>query len=278
MVSRYIEYRFTVLPQNPGQDILIAQLAENGFESFMEEEEEILAYIPVAQDIEDIRSSIAILQNPDYTIAYTQKEIREKDWNAQWESEFKPIQIDGNCVVRASFHPPSKALYDLVINPKMAFGTGHHQTTFLMIKHLLELDVKGKTILDMGCGTGVLSILAKKRGAQSIDAIDIDPRCYENTIENSITNNCKAIHAFEGDSTLLKEQQYDLILANINRNILLKDIQNYTRCLLKSGTLLMSGFYEGDLEMIKEESQNNGLTYISHKTKDNWVAAQFKKS
>lgn len=278
MTKKYIEYKFTILPLAPGGDILIAQLADCGFESFLEEGDQISAYITRDQDSKNILSSIPVLQSPDYKISYKRAEIIERDWNSKWESEFQPVRVGDQCVVRASFHPKSDTRYDIVINPKMAFGTGHHPTTYLMIKQLLELDINNKEVLDMGCGTGVLSILAKKRGAQAIDAIDIDPWCYENTIKNSVLNDCLEINVFKGDSSLLKDRQYHLILANINRNILLKDIQNYSDCLLKDGTLLLSGFYEKDLDKITGECEKNGLAYDSHKSREEWVAARFKKA
>lgn len=275
MAAKYMEYLFRVTPKVPGNEILIAELAEKGFESFMEKEDELLAYIPINEAHELILEDLAAIHSSTFKITYDKREIEQQNWNQQWENNFQPIMIDDRCTIRASFHPKSKAAYDILINPKMAFGTGHHATTYMMIQYLLEEDLGKKTVLDMGCGTGVLAILAEKRGATRIDAIDTDSWCYENTVENSLANRCKLITVRQGDSRLLQPENYDFILANINRNVLLKDMEKYSRSLLKNGTLSVSGFYEEDLKMIKRQAEKYSLKFLSNKKKDKWIAAKF---
>lgn len=225
----YWEYAFTVKPIQPGSDILIAELGALGFESFVETGEGILAYINKEDWEEHLLDSLIILKNPEFQCSYQKREIAQQNWNAVWESSFEPILVGDQCVVRAPFHPRSKVVYDIVIAPKMSFGTGHHETTFMMLQHILEQDFKGKSVLDMGSGTGVLSILAEKMGAARIDAIDIDHWCYVNALENVELNQCKKIKVHKGDATLLLGRKYDTILANINRNILIKDIPIYAK-------------------------------------------------
>jgi ribosomal protein L11 methyltransferase len=183
--------------------------------------------------------------------------------------------VDGKCHVRAPFHPKTEAEFDIVIEPKMSFGTGHHETTHMMIQHLLETDVKGMKSLDMGCGTAILAILAEMKGAKPIDAIDIDNWCYLNSIENAERNNCKDITVYEGDAELLKDKKYDLIIANINRNILLNDMQQYVDCLNKNGILLLSGFYTEDIPFIDASCTAKGLTYVKKFERNNWVSLKY---
>ena len=183
--------------------------------------------------------------------------------------------MDGKCHVRAPFHPKTEAEFDIVIEPKMSFGTGHHETTHMMIQHLLEMDVNGLKTLDMGCGTAILAILAEMKGAQPIDAIDIDNWCYLNSIENAERNNCKQISVYEGDAALLQGKKYDLIIANINRNILLNDMQSYVECLNPGGTILFSGFYEEDFPFIDSSCTEKGLTYIKKFHRNNWVSIKY---
>ncbi|HLT49830.1 MAG TPA: 50S ribosomal protein L11 methyltransferase, partial [Aequorivita sp.] len=187
-----------------------------------------------------------------------------------------PIEVDGKCTVRAPFHPDKNFEYEIVIEPKMSFGTGHHETTFMMLQFILENNFKGKSVLDMGCGTAVLAILAEMRGASKLDAIDIDEWCFENSLENIERNNCENISVFLGDAKLLSDKKYDVIIANINRNILLSDMDTYRKCLEKGGILYLSGFYNEDLPIIKEACNNLGFTFVENKEKNKWVAAKFK--
>ena len=217
------------------------------------------------------------MTSPEFTISYTIEEIEQVNWNEEWEKNFEPIDVDGNCHVRAPFHPKTEAEFDIIIEPKMSFGTGHHETTHMMIQHLLETDVTNLKTLDMGCGTAILAILAEMKGAKPIDAIDIDNWCYLNSIENAERNNCSEITVYEGDASLVVGKKYDLIIANINRNILLNDMQQYVDCLNENGTLLLSGFYTEDIPIINESCVNKGLTYIKQFERNNWVSLKYKK-
>ena len=273
----YIEYDFTVSPTEMGAEILMAELAEVGFDSFEDTPTGIKAYIPKDSWNEQILQDIYLLSNPEFTISYQITEIEQVNWNEEWEKNFSPIVVEDLCTVRANFHPVPNTRYDIVITPKMSFGTGHHETTYMMLQQLLPLSLEGTKVLDMGCGTGILAIMAALRGARDITAIDIDPWCVENATENVQQNNCSFITIKEGDVSLIAGEQYNLILANINRNILLSDIPAYTQALFPQGLLLVSGFYEEDLPAIKEKSQEVGLTYISHIERNRWVSAKFQR-
>ncbi|EPD29690.1 ribosomal protein L11 methyltransferase [Capnocytophaga granulosa] len=273
----YIEYDFTVSPTEMGAEILMAELAEVGFDSFEDTPTGIKAYIPKDSWNEHILQDIYLLSNPEFTISYQITEIEQVNWNEEWEKNFSPIVVEDLCTVRANFHPVPNTRYDIVITPKMSFGTGHHETTYMMLQQLLPLSLEGTKVLDMGCGTGILAIMAALRGARDITAIDIDPWCVENATENVQQNDCSFITIKEGDVSLIAGEQYNLILANINRNILLSDIPAYTQALLPQGLLLVSGFYVEDLPAIKEKCQEVGLTYLSHIERNRWVSAKFQR-
>lgn len=277
MENSYIGYHFTVEPRELGSEILIAELGEKAFESFIETETGISAFVQKELWDTNILEDIQILSNPEFKISYTFEEIEQVNWNEEWEKNFEPIDVDGKCHVRAPFHEKTNAEFDIVIEPKMSFGTGHHETTHMMIQHLLETDLVGKKTLDMGCGTAILAILAEMKGAQPIDAIDIDNWCYLNSIENAERNNCKHISVYEGDASLLKGKKYDVIIANINRNILLNDMQQYVDCLNENGILFLSGFYTEDIPVISESCTTKGLTYVKQFERNNWVALKFVK-
>ena len=273
----YLEFTFEIEPLQPASEILIAELGLAGFESFVENETGITAYIPQEEFEEDSLSGVQILQSDEFSITYTRKEIEQVNWNEEWEKNFHPIMVEDSCCVRAPFHPQTDVEYDIVIEPKMSFGTGHHATTHMMIQFLLNNDLEGKRVLDMGCGTGVLAIVAEKRGAKEVDAIDIDNWCYLNSLENVERNNCSRISVYEGGAELLGDKKYEVIIANINRNILLKDIEVYSRNLEKGGDLYLSGFYGADIPVIREECERNGLEYITNLEREEWVALKLKK-
>ncbi|CAA0190766.1 50S ribosomal protein L11 methyltransferase [Tenacibaculum maritimum] len=277
MDNIYIEYNFIVSPKEPATEILIAELGAAGFESFVENETGVVAYIQKDFWNKEILNDIFILNAGEFSIKYMQQEIAQTNWNAEWEKNFPPIQVDAKVSIRAPFHENPNLPYDIVIEPKMSFGTGHHETTHMMVQHLLEMDVAGMKTLDMGCGTGILAIFAEMRGANPIDAIDIDNWCYENSLENIKRNNSKHIAVFEGDSALLNNKKYDLIIANINRNILLKDMEIYTNCLHKEGVLLLSGFYKEDIPVINEEVIKYGLKLDKTLERNNWAALKYLK-
>jgi ribosomal protein L11 methyltransferase len=275
MSNIYLAYLFSVDPKEPGSEILIAELGEKPFESFMETENGFSAYIQKDLWTKNILDDIYLLDSPEFTISYTIEEIEQVNWNEEWEKNFEPIDVNGKCHVRAPFHPKTYAEFDIVIEPKMSFGTGHHETTHMMIQHLLETNVSNLKTLDMGCGTAILAILAEMKGAKPIDAIDIDNWCYLNSIENAERNNCHEISVYEGDASLLKENKYDLIIANINRNILLNDMQQYVDCLNKNGILLLSGFYNEDIPFIDESCTEKGLTFVKKFERNNWVSLKY---
>ena len=275
MSNIYLGYHFTIEPKALGSEILIAELGELPFESFIETDLGIVAYIQKNLCSDDVLDGIHILSSLEFTITHTIEEIAPVNWNEEWEKNFEPIDVDGKCHVRAPFHPKTEAEFDIVIEPKMSFGTGHHETTHMMIQHLLEIDVKGMKTLDMGCGTAILAILAEMKGAQPIDAIDIDNWCYLNSIENAQRNNCKHITVYEGEAALLKDKKYDLIIANINRNILLNDMQSYVDCLNPKGTLLLSGFYTEDIPFIDASCTEKGLTHVKEFQRNNWVSLKY---
>ncbi len=275
MSNNYIGYHFNIEPRDLGSEILMAELEETAFESFMETENGIDAFVQKELWSETILNNITILSNNEFTISYTFEEIEQVNWNEEWEKNFEAIDVDGTCHVRAPFHSKTDAQFDIVIEPKMSFGTGHHETTHMMIQHLLDMEIAGMKTLDMGCGTAILAILAEMKGAKPIDAIDIDNWCYLNSIENAERNNCSQITVYEGDAALLKDQKYDLIIANINRNILLNDMQAYVACLNPKGTILFSGFYNEDIPFIDASCTKNGLTFVKKLERNNWVSLKY---
>ena len=271
----YIAYYFTVKPIQPATEILIAELGFAGFESFVETDIGVTAYIQKEDWHDTILEDIQILNSEEFAIEYTFEKVEQTNWNEEWEKNFKPIIVDDICAVRAPFHDKFDVEYDIVIEPKMSFGTGHHETTHMMIQHILQDDFTNKSVLDMGCGTGVLAILAELKGANPIDAIDIDNWCYINSLENVERNNCTHISVLEGDASLLIGNQYDVIIANINRNILLNDMEIYTKALNNNGTLYLSGFYKEDIPIIEEECNKNNLRLVKKLERNNWVSLKF---
>ena len=277
---KYFEFTFTTLPcTDTVNDILAAFLGEAGFESFVECEGGLTAYIQQAlYDESTVKSAIADFPLPDTKITYTYTEAEDKDWNEEWEKNFfQPIVIGDRCVIHSTFHQDvPQAEYDIVINPQMAFGTGHHETTSLIISELLESDLKGKSLLDMGCGTSILAILARMRGAQPCTAIDIDAWCVRNSIENIELNQVDDIAVSQGDASSLNGLgPFDVIIANINRNILLNDMKQYVARMQPGSELLMSGFYVDDIPVIRAEAEKNGLKFVSQKEKNRWAAVKF---
>lgn len=277
MENKYIGYTFKVDPKEPGTEILIAQLGLVNFESFVETEEGVKAYIQEEDWNEHILDDIQILNSEEFEVTYEEEVIEQVNWNIEWEKNFEQIQVDGKVSIRAPFHENPGLEYDIVIEPKMSFGTGHHETTHMMIQQLLDMDLKGKKTLDMGCGTGILAIFAEMRGAKPIDAIDIDNWCYENTVENVQRNNCSHITSYEGDAALLKGKSYDVIIANINRNILLNDMETYMKCLNHGGVILFSGFYKEDIPTMDKAVKEYGLQLDNTIERNNWVSLRYIK-
>ena len=261
------------------QDLLISDLADLGFDTFEDSEGGFTAFVIKdnfnEQELKDLLSSYA----DDFSSTYIIEEVGDENWNAEWEKNFSPLIIDDVCYVRATFHEPKPSYpYEIIIDPKMAFGTGHHQTTTMMMQYILSADLLDKTILDMGCGTGILAILAGKLGAKSLMAIDYDDICYESTIENANLNHVINLKALCGSKEVIPDEEYDVIFANINRNILLDQIHRYAEVLKAEGKIFFSGFYlEPDLSMITAECAKYGIKYHDHKQNGDWVAAQFEK-
>ena len=278
MAHDYVAYTFIIKPAIPGAEILLAQLSALDFESFEETDNGLKAYLPSDSDHNDLLNDIPILENPEFEIRYTKESIETINWNEAWEKNFDPIDVEGKCRVRAPFHKKGDEEYDIVIEPKMSFGTGHHETTHLMIKHLLKASVTDKKVLDMGSGTGVLAILASMRGAERVDAFDIDQWCYENAVENADRNQITNITVKKGGAELLNAKNYDLILANINKNVLLEDIPAYAKCLNENGRLYLSGFYTEDIPNLTAVCNRYGLNFIMNFEKNNWVACKFAKN
>jgi len=276
----YYELLFTVIAtEDYQQDMLINTLGEVGFDTFEELDFGFKAYIPV-DDFDEAKMIEALEPYREmFTFSYEITLIPQKNWNEVWESNFEPLIIGDKIYVRATFHEPKPEFeYEIVIDPKMAFGTGHHQTTAMMLQLMLENEFAGKDVLDMGCGTGILAIMASKLGATKVNAIDYDPVCFDSTIENTQLNNVDNIEALCGSKEVIPDVKYDTILANINRNILLDQISRYSEVLKTDGELYLSGFYEQpDLDIIMDEARKYGLKYIIHKTDKDWVAAKFVK-
>ena len=277
MIQTYIAYHFNIDPLEPAREILIAELGNRQFESFEETSNGLIAYIPKSDWHINILHDVQILNSGKFVILYDKEEIEPVNWNSQWESNFEPIDIDDKVSIRAPFHEKGHSTYNILIEPKMSFGTGHHETTHLMVQHLLDLDLKNKSVLDMGCGTGVLAILAEMRGASSLDAIDIDPWCYENSLENIKVNACKHIKVIQGDASAINKK-YDVIIANINRNILLQDMEVYAKHLSENGILLLSGFYHEDIPVIDSEASKHQLQIDLILERNNWVGIRYYKN
>jgi ribosomal protein L11 methyltransferase len=261
------------------RDVLNAQLAEIGFDSFVETETGFDAFIPATSYAEESMNEVLEGFSGDFSFDVKSELIADQNWNEEWEKNyFKPLVIGGECMIRAPFHTEyPDAKYEIVIEPNMAFGTGNHETTATIIESILQNDLSGKTILDMGCGTGILSILASMKGAKQITAIDIDKWSYEGTCENAALNNITNIDAKLGDASLLGNEKFDLIFANIHKNVLLNDMEAYYSVLNDGGTLIMSGFYTEDIKDIKSKAESLGMKDAGFVEKNNWVAHSFLK-
>ncbi len=262
------------------RDVLMAQLAETGFESFTETATGMEAFIPVAAfheaDVFDLLKTF----EENFSFRVSKELIKSQNWNEVWEKNyFKPLVIAGECLVRAPFHkdyPSCK--YEIIIEPNMAFGTGNHETTSLMLEAILKEELAGKKILDMGCGTGILGILASMKGAFEITAIDIDEWSVKGTYENAERNNINNLKVKKGDASLLGNEKYDFIFANIHKNVLMEDLPVYAGCLNTNGKLFISGFYSEDIPDLTAKAESVGLKDAGFTTKNNWVAASFVKS
>ena len=273
----YVEVRFyNAISLN---EVIIAWLGENDFDMFEELADGLNAYITeVNFDKENLRKVIAAIPDSNQNIRFETSLIKDQNWNKKWESNFEPVDVAGKVYIRAPFHEHCSGYqHEIVIEPKMSFGTGHHATTTLMVRLMLDFDFTQKKVLDMGCGTGVLAILAHQSGATNVTAIDINEWAFVNSLENCERNQASTITVKQGNVMLIKDDQYDVILANINRNILLEDLPAYVVTLNQNGALFLSGILIGDKDVIINRCIQSGLTYINEATQDNWLALQFKK-
>jgi len=259
-------------------DVLTAQLTETGFESFVETDNGFEGYIPEKNFNEEEVSNLLKTFEENYTFEVQKELIEEKNWNEEWEKNyFKPLVIADKCVVRPPFHKEYPVLdYEIVIEPNMAFGTGNHETTSMMLEAILETDLQGRTVLDMGCGTGILGILSSMRGARKITAIDIDEWSFKGAGENAQINHIQNMEVKLGDASLLGDEKYDIIFANIHKNVLMNDLPVYARCLNKNGLLFMSGFYVEDIPDLKAKAKQVGLKETGFKSKNNWAVSVFE--
>ena len=260
-------------------DVITAKLTEIGFESFVETDNGFEGFIPEKNFNEAEVNNMLKTFEDKHTFEVQTELIEEKNWNEEWEKNyFKPLVVAGKCVVRAPFHKEYPVLdYEIVIEPNMAFGTGNHETTSMMLEVILENDMHNRSVLDMGCGTGILGILASMRGAQKITAIDIDEWSFKGASENAQINHIKNMEVKLGDASLLGDEKYDIIFANIHKNVLLNDLPVYSKCLNENGLLFMSGFYVEDIPDVKAKAEQVGLKETGFKSKNNWVVSVFKK-
>ncbi|MEJ8589960.1 50S ribosomal protein L11 methyltransferase [Riemerella anatipestifer] len=276
-MQSYLEFKFTITPPQPWSEILMAELIHIGFDSFTEETNGILAYIPKNDLNEDTIKSLYIFEQEGVEIDYTYTEMPNINWNEEWEKNFSPINVEDKVYIRAEFHEPQPLDYEIIIQPKMSFGTGHHATTYLMVQQMLEMDFQGKKVLDMGCGTSVLAIFAKLKGAGDTLAIDIDPWSVENSKENADRNQV-SLRIEEGTAENLGQEKFDIILANINRNILISDIPTYVSVLEKGGQLLLSGLCFFDVEDIMEVCTAQNLKLNKKVQREEWVSLLLEKN
>ncbi len=275
-MQNYLEFNFKISPLQPWNEILMAELIEIGFDSFTEEIHGILGYIQTDLFNEDQLKALPIFENENVKIEYSFEEMPNINWNEEWEKNFSPINIDDKVLIRAEFHESVPGMHEIIIQPKMSFGTGHHPTTHLMIQQMMDIDFTGKKVLDMGCGTSVLAIYAKQQGAGDTKAIDIDEWSVENSKENAVRNNVE-LDIEQGTAENLGGENFDIILANINRNILISDIPTYVSVLNEGGKLLLSGLCFFDVDDILEVCKESGLTLKKQLQREEWVSLLLEK-
>lgn len=275
---KYTQVTFELEPMMPAREVLVAELADLGFDSFEETDKGLLAYIPSQDYKDELLSDLMAANMPDQNLSWQAQPMPDKNWNAEWEKNFEPIIVEEHCLIRAPFHASENYPLEIVIEPKMSFGTGHHATTYLMIAQMLKMDLSSKKVLDMGSGTGVLAIAAEKLGAKDCDAIDIDEWAFENAAENFERNACKHIQNIMGGAEAIPAQTlYNVILANINRNILTRDMHLYNQVLAPNGSILFSGFYTHDKQDIDTVASTFGWTLTDQQSRGEWCALQYHK-
>ena len=275
-MNNYLEFNFKIFPLQPWNEILMAELIEIGFDSFTEEHEGILGYIQKDLFNENQLKEINLFKNDEVKISYKYQEMPNINWNEEWEKNFSPINVENQVSIRAEFHENQNLTHEIIIQPKMSFGTGHHATTYLMIQQMLDLDFQNKAVLDMGCGTSVLAIFAKQKGAGKTVAIDIDEWSVENSVENAERNGVE-LEVSQGTAENLGKEKFDIILANINRNILISDIPTYVSVLNDGGQLLLSGLCFFDVDDILEVCTQQNLTLKKKLQREEWVSLLLEK-
>ena len=272
----YIELQFVLKERVPIIDIFIQEISDIGFDAFEEKLTTLSAYVPLSIYSEERLKSL-VDKYSSYITSFKLIDHPYENWNKKWESSFQPIIINEQCEVRASFHKPSNKKFDIIINPEMSFGTGHHETTRLMAKDLFKHDLKNKTILDFGSGTAILSILAEKLGADEVHALEIDEKVNKNAVNNLSINNCKIIQLINGDGDSIPNMKYDFLLVNINRNTIVKEFANFSRAMKKNSIVLFSGFFESDIDYIKDLSIESGLKILYSDLENQWALLVMKK-
>lgn len=275
-MQNYLEFNFKINPLQPWNEILMAELIELGFDSFMEEADGILGYIPEDIFNENDLNNLPLMNISEVSIKYNFEKLPNINWNEEWEKNFNPINVSDKVLIRAEFHESNPNLHEIIIQPKMSFGTGHHPTTYLMILQMLEMNFQDKTVLDMGCGTSVLAIFAKQRGAEKVVAIDIDEWSVENAKENAERNGVE-LKILKGTAESLGDENFDIILANINRNILISDIPDYAKVLKNNGLLLLSGLCFFDADDILEVCKENNLILKNKQQREEWISLLFRR-
>ncbi|CAM3465476.1 50S ribosomal protein L11 methyltransferase [Elizabethkingia occulta] len=275
-MTQYLEFDFKIEPVEPWNEILMAELIEQGFDSFTENPDGILAYIQAELLNEEELKNQWLLNHDDVKISYTYKEMPNINWNEEWEKNFQPINVEDKVLIRAEFHESQGFEEEIIIQPKMSFGTGHHATTYLMIQQMMDMDFQGKKILDMGCGTSVLAIYAKKKGASDVLGIDIDEWAVENSRENAERNNTP-MRVELGTADNLGQEKFEIILANINRNILISDIPRYVEVLEPGGSLLLSGLCFFDVDDILQVCKEQNLQLQKKLQREEWVSLLLTK-
>jgi len=272
----YYQYNFIVTPPEPGSDILISAIADSGFESFELNEKGFLAYIP-----ENLNDNLNLDEFvfDDFKFTFSSQKIVQVNWNEEWEKNFMPVIVSDQCCIRAPFHTlDKKYLYEIIIMPKMSFGTGHHDTTWLMCKNMLDVDFKNKTVFDMGCGTGILSILSKKLGAATVIGNDIDEWSVENSLENCANNGYSDIEIIQGNGNIFSNKsQFDIILANINKNVIKAHLSALSEIIKPNGKLFLSGFFKTDCEELIHLASNNSFNLIKQEHKNDWATLLFER-
>ena len=277
---KYSEVIFTrIVGEEWQQDLFIAELADIGFDTFEDTETGFAAFIPTANLDLQALETVILQQEDGFEVRYEVVDLQDQNWNKLWESNFSPILIDNDCYVRANFHPAKPEIrYEIIIDPKMSFGTGHHQTTTMILRYILENNFQDKEVLDMGCGTGILAILASQKEARHVLAVDFDDVCIASVEENKLLNNVSNIESKLGSYETIIGREFDIILANINRNILLEQFPQYSKSLRLNGELYISGFFDGeDLSILKTSAEAIGFEFVSNKVMDNWCSAKFVK-